>query len=327
MTTTPLSILLIEDNQQHSRMMAGELRRRLGAEVTQVATGEEALEELARRAYDLVVMDFRLPGVDGLSVLRTIRERHVEVPVVLVTGMGDEQTAVRALKAGAYDYVVKGRGLDFVRQLPEAAADALKAFRADRRRREMMRQLQQEREMLAELSIRDDLTELFNRRHLNRVLPTEFERARRYEYPLSAVMTDIDGLKAINTRHGHHCGSAVIRHVAHLIWQGVRISDLCFRYGGDEFLLLLPSTPSQGALALGRRLCRLVAEHPLEFEGTSLTLTISAGVATFQEDNYASPDDLVRASDRALFQAKDAGGNTVVAAEPDSAAAEAAGEG
>lgn len=327
MTTTPLSVLLIEDNEEHSQMMREELRRRLGASVTPVATGEEALEELGRRDYDVVVMDFRLPGVDGLSVLRTIRRRHVEVPVVLVTGMGDEQTAVRALKAGAYDYVVKGRGLAFVRQLPEVVADALKAFQADRRRQEMMSRLQQEREMLAELSIRDDLTELFNRRYLSRVLPTEFERARRYQYPLSAVMTDIDGLKALNTRHGHHCGSAVIRHVAHLIWQGVRISDLCFRYGGDEFLLLLPSTPTSGAAALGRRLCRLVTEHPLDFEGTTLSLSISAGVATLVDDTYPSGDALVRASDQALFRAKAAGRGTVVTAEPDSATPAASDEG
>ncbi len=322
MTTTPLRVLLIEDNQKHSTVMSDELRRRLGATVTTVTSGEDALTELAQNTYEVVVMDFSLPGMDGLSVLRTMSERRFDVPVVLVTGMGDEQTAVRALKAGAYDYVVKGRDLDFARQLPAAVEDALKAFQVDRQRQDRMRQLTQERERLAQLSIRDDLTELFNRRHLARVLPAEFERARRYQYPLSAMMTDIDGLKAINSKHGHRCGSVVIRHVAGIIWRGVRISDVCFRYGGDEFLLLLPSTPTKGALILGRRLCRLVAEAPLDFEGNTLSLSISIGIATLHRESYGSHDDLVRVSDQALFEAKAAGGNTVVVAKSPSPATE-----
>ncbi len=315
MTTTPLPVLLIEDNQEHSTVMSDELRRRLGATITTVTNGEDALTELAQNTYEAVVMDFSLPGMDGLSVLRTMSERRFDVPVVLVTGVGDEQTAVRALKAGAYDYVIKGRDLDFARRLPDVVRDALKTFRAELQRRDAMRRLEQEREMLAELSIRDDLTELFNRRHLARVLPAEFERARRYQYPLSAMMTDIDGLKATNSQHGHRCGSVVIRHVAGIIWRGVRISDVCFRYGGDEFLLLLPSTPAKGALILGRRLCRLVAEAPLDFEGNTLSLSISIGSATFQQNNYDSCDDLVKASDQALYRAKAAGGNTVIADE------------
>lgn len=318
MKTTPLRLLLIEDNQRHSAVMTDELRRRLGATVTTVTNGEDALNELAQNTYEVVVMDFSLPGMDGLSVLRSMSERRFDVPVVLVTGMGDEQTAVRALKAGAYDYVVKGRDLDFARQLPAAVEDALKAFQVDRQRQDRMRQLTQERERLAQLSIRDDLTELFNRRHLARVLPAEFERARRYQYPLSAMMTDIDGLKAINSKHGHRCGSVVIRHVAGIIWRGVRISDVCFRYGGDEFLLLLPSTPAKGALILGRRLCRLVAEAPLDFEGNTLSLSISIGIATLHRESYGSHDDLVKASDQALYRAKAAGGNTVIADEPTS---------
>ncbi len=322
MTTTPLRVLLIEDNQRHSTVMTDELRRRLGATVTTVTNGEDALSELVQNTYEVVVMDFSLPGMDGLSVLRSMSERRFDVPVVLVTGMGDEQTAVRALKAGAYDYVVKGQGLDFARQLPAAVEDALKAFQVDRQRQDRMRQLTQERERLAQLSIRDDLTELFNRRHLARVLPAEFERAHRYQYPLSAMMTDIDGLKAINSKHGHRCGSVVIRHVAGIIWRGVRISDVCFRYGGDEFLLLLPSTPAKGALILGRRLCRMVAEAPLDFEGDTLSLSISIGIATFHRESYGSHDDLVKVSDQALYEAKAAGGNTVVAAKSPSPATE-----
>jgi len=312
--TATLRLLLIEDNAEHRAVIQEELEQKLAAMVTAVTTGEEGLEQLSRARWDAVVMDFRLPDVDGLTVLRTMAERGMEVPVVIVTGMGDEQLAVRALKAGAYDYVVKGRGLEFARQVPGAVRDALQAFADSRERRQRLQQLQEERETLAQLSIRDDLTELFNRRHLAQVLPAEYERARRYHHPLTAAMADIDGLKALNSLYGHHCGSAVIRHVAKVIAATVRISDSCFRFGGDEFILLLPSTLEKGALTLGRRVCERVAAEPLTFEGKTLAVTVSIGLATYVEGNYTSGDELVRAADAALFRAKAAGRNTVLSA-------------
>jgi diguanylate cyclase (GGDEF)-like protein len=320
---TTLRLLLIEDNAQHRALMQEELRRELAAEVAAAATGEEGLAQLAAGTYAAVVMDFRLPDLDGLTVLRRIGEQGIAVPVIIVTGMGDEQLAVRALKAGAYDYVVKGRDLGFARRLPAAVRDALAAFADSQERARQLRQLREEREALAELSIRDDLTELFNRRHLTQVLPAEFERARRYHQPLTAVMADIDGLKAVNSLHGHHCGSAVIRHVAKAIAGTVRISDCCFRYGGDEFVLLLPSTPEKGALTLGHRLCERVAGLPMTFEGKTLSVTLSIGTATYADGNYASGEDLVRAADDALFRAKAAGRNTVLCAQPEAPASTA----
>jgi two-component system cell cycle response regulator len=320
---TTLRLLLIEDNAQHRALMQEELRRELAAEVTTVTTGEDGLAQLAGGTYDAVVMDFRLPDLDGLTVLRRIGERGIEVPVVIVTGMGDEQLAVRALKAGAYDYVVKGRGLDFARQLPAAVRDALKAFADSREHRRQLQQLREERETFAELSIRDDLTELFNRRHLSQVLPAEFSRARRYHQPLTAMMADIDGLKALNSLYGHAGGSAAIRHVATVIAATVRISDSCFRYGGDEFVLLLPSTQEKGALTLAHRLCERVAALPFSFAGKTLPVTVSIGTATYADGNYASGEELVRAADEALFRAKAAGRNTVLAAHAEAPASTA----
>ncbi len=314
MTAAPLRILLIEDNEAHSRPMSEELQAKLAAQVTTVVDGEAGLSELAERPYDVVVMDFRLPDLDGLTVLEKIQNSGVQVPVVLVTGMGDELVAVRALKAGAYDYVVKGHNLGFVKRLPDVVDEARRSFQADRKRQQVVDQLHEERRRLAELSLRDDLTELYNRRHLSNMLPCEFARAKRYGYPLSLMMTDIDGLKAINSQYGHDCGSAVIRHVATITRQAVRISDQAFRYGGDEYLLLLPNTGKAGAITLGDRLCLAVAHSALEFEGRSFRLTISAGVATFWEENYPSGDAVLRAADAALFEAKAQGGNVVVQA-------------
>lgn len=309
-----LRVLLVEDNEAHGYAMGEELERSLGAEVTRVATAEAGLSELLQNAYDVAVVDFLLPGANGLSVLEGMREHSLEVPVVVVTGVGNERLAVRALKEGAYDYVVKGPGLAFIQELPRAVEEALRGFRADRERRQRVSQLEGERKELARLSVQDDLTELFNRRYLEKVLPAEFERARRYQHPLSLLMLDIDGVKKLNSQYGHPCGSAVIRHVAGVIGRAVRLSDLRFRYGGDEYLMLLPHTGEVGAVASGLRVCQLVAEEPLEFEGKTLTLTVSGGTATLWEDNYLTPEALVQRADRALFRAKAQGGNTVVSA-------------
>jgi DNA-binding response OmpR family regulator len=136
---TTLRLLLIEDNAQHRALIEEELRRQLAAEVAAAATGEEGLAQLAAGTYDAVVMDFRLPDLDGLTVLRRMGEQGIAVPVIIVTGMGDEQLAVRALKAGAYDYVVKGRDLGFARRLPAAVRDALAAFADSQERARQLR--------------------------------------------------------------------------------------------------------------------------------------------------------------------------------------------
>jgi len=314
MNDTSLRVLLVEDNKKHSRSVVEELQRRLGADTTVVTTGEDALAHLHSDTFDIAVVDFRLPDTDGMSLLRSLQEQELDIPVVMVTGVGDTELAVRALKAGAYDYVVKGRNLDFVRQLPEAIEDAVKSFTHEHEQQTLLHELQEETQQLLVLAIADDLTSLYNRRHLLTVLPSEFSRARRHNRLLTAMMTDIDGLKAINTRYGHLCGSRLIRHVASLLAKLVRISDQGFRYGGDEFLFLLPETAEEGAVALGRRLCRTVAESTLEFQGESLKTSISIGTATLQNDNYPTSEALIGAADRALFEAKDRGGNTVVPA-------------
>jgi diguanylate cyclase (GGDEF)-like protein len=313
MNKTPIHVLLVEDNAKHSQSVVQELHHRLTAETTVVGTGADALAQLSRDAFDAAVVDFRLPDMNGMELLRALQERNIGVPVVMATGVGDTELAVRALKAGAYDYVVKGHNLDFVRQLPDAIADAVKSFERDSQKQSLLHELQEETQQLLKLAIADDLTNLYNRRHLLTVLPSEFARARRYDRILTVMMTDIDGLKAVNTEHGHLCGSAVIRHVASLMHDLVRVSDHGFRYGGDEFLFLLPETDEAGAVILGRRLCESVSGSPIDFHGTSIGVSISAGIASLEGDNYPSSEALVSDADRALYEAKNRGRNTVVA--------------
>jgi diguanylate cyclase (GGDEF)-like protein len=174
-------------------------------------------------------------------------------------------------------------------------------------------QLQQVVSELTELSLRDALTGLFNRRALGERLVEELSRARRYGAPLSLMMVDIDDFKRVNDTHGHTIGDVVIGHVARLLTRDRRVSDIVARYGGEELVLLLPHTPLDGALTLADRLRQLVAHTPYRTLDAHEHVTVSVGVAAYQHAMH-EPEQLLEAADRALYRAKRQGKNRVCGA-------------
>jgi diguanylate cyclase len=169
--------------------------------------------------------------------------------------------------------------------------------------------------MLREQALRDPLTTLFNRRHLEDAVEREFARARRNGEPLAIIMVDIDHFKSVNDRYGHACGDAVIRRVAQLLVGGVRRSDIACRYGGEEFLLLLPGAPAARAVELAEEVCRAVRDLQHECDGSDIgAVTVSCGIGLFP-DHGESAEIVMKAADRALYGAKEQGRDRVVLAE------------
>jgi diguanylate cyclase (GGDEF)-like protein len=161
------------------------------------------------------------------------------------------------------------------------------------------------------LSVTDDLTGLYNSRHLNHVLRQESKRASRSGRPLSLLFLDLDGFKGVNDVHGHLCGSRALVEAAGVIRRCARETDVVARFGGDEFAVILPDTGSEGAVAVAERVQeRVFAHHFLEGDGLDIHLTASIGVATFP-DMAASAEELVKAADTAMYRVKDAGKNGV----------------
>ncbi len=157
------------------------------------------------------------------------------------------------------------------------------------------------------LSVTDDLTQLYNSRFLNQALRREAKRAFRSGRPLSLVFLDLDGFKSINDAHGHLCGSRALVEAATILRGSARETDVVARFGGDEFALILPDTPGDGALAVAERIRRRVAAHPfLAGEGLGIHLTVSVGVATLP-DVAATPDELMQAADMAMYRVKQGG--------------------
>ncbi len=165
---------------------------------------------------------------------------------------------------------------------------------------------------LQHLAIHDGLTELFNHRHTQELLQKECERVGRYAGGVSVLMVDIDHFKDVNDRFGHPAGDLVLRDVARLLLEGVRAVDSVGRYGGEEFVAILPQTEIADARQLAERLRRAVEEHVVKAPAGEIRVTVSIGVAQYPSAAVASPDDLIREADQALYRAKQEGRNRVL---------------
>ncbi|MHA7630964.1 diguanylate cyclase [Corallococcus sp. M7] len=266
------------------------------------ASDADAGVELAREHRpDLVLLDRFLPSGDGLAVLETLQGdvRTETVPVIFLTGDADEATLERCLEMGAVDFIHK----------PASSRELL--ARIDR----AVRQSEQQRKLQV-LAQTDALTGLANFRALSVRLEDEFKRAQRYGYALSVVVIDLDHLKAINDGMGHDVGNRAILALATLMQGNLRESDFAARFGGDEFVVLLPHQTSLEAAVFAERLrseLRGVNVQRGDGRPAPFGLSISVGVADHTADSpRESTEALLKAADAALYEAKREGRDRVV---------------
>jgi diguanylate cyclase (GGDEF)-like protein len=293
-------ILLVEDDELSRDVLARRLARR-GYEVVAVASAAEGLDRAQAEAFDLVLLDWMMPGMNGLEMLDRLRARATpsELPVIMVTARAESEAVVQALEHGANDYVTKPVQLDI-------AVARINTHVALKRGEERIRR---------EATV-DPLTGLYNRRHLMERMEQELVSARRYGHPLTCCVLDLDRYKEINDRHGHRAGDEVLAAVGRLLREQVRCTDLAARYGGDELVVLFPHTDATGACHLAERLLRHLRAQ--RFVGPNGTFGVSASVGIAEVDaSTRTAADLIEAADRALYQAKRAGRDRIVFAEPD----------
>ena len=286
----PKGRVLVVDDERLARLHLSDLLEHRGFQVEEAESGPIAIEKVDRTAYELVLLDMVMPEMDGLAVLDRILALRPEQSVVIVTAYGTIESAVQAMKRGAYYYLTK--------PVDETTLDAV--IRNCQERSRLLLQnatLQQE-------ALLDDQTTAYNRRFMEAYLTSELERARRYGRPFSILFFDLDNLKSINDRHGHLCGSRALREVCILVQRTIRASDKVFRFGGDEFVVTLPETNAKGAYGLAQRIRKAVKGYVfLAQEGLTIHLTASIGIATFPKDGASHEAPLQRA-DAALYQVK-----------------------
>jgi two-component system, cell cycle response regulator len=298
------STVVVADDDRITREMLGGILRSHGFIVETVADGQFAVERVARGGVDLVLLDILMPRLSGLEACRLLKGMTSDsfLPVVLVTVKTDSASRVEGLKIGADDYVCK----------PFDEGELLARVEAMLRIKKLHDHVAKARARLEQLSVHDDLTGLYNYRYLHTRLSEEFKRAERYHDPLACIVIDIDRLQTLNEIGGRPLGDTIVRNVADVIRRSVREVDVVARFGGDEFLVVLPSTHFAGSVTVAERIWREVTERSYTGDvSRPVRVTLSIGVALFPSRDVRTKDALLRASDAALHQAKRDGGNRI----------------
>ena len=252
---------------------------------------------------DLMLMNYLLPDGNALDLLRLLREEDKAMPVIVITDKGNEMIASRVIQAGAYDYLPK----ELVSK--ETVSQCLTHTMEKSR---LKREATLAQEMMAEMATRDQLTGLYNRRYFMETLERELAKARRYATALTLCMVDLDHFKNVNDSYGHSAGDSVLSGIGRLLNEGARESDFACRYGGEEFVIILPSTDLEGARNVCERLRKSVEEALFEYDTMRIRITISIGMTEYSPSDDSSLSDLIKMADDALYQAKREGRNRVV---------------
>ncbi|MDP9558989.1 UNVERIFIED_ORG: two-component system cell cycle response regulator [Rhizobium nepotum] len=277
------------------------------AEVDAVTEPQAALLKAASNPFELVIVNSNFEDYDPLRLCSQLRslERTRFLPLLLVAEQGADDMVARALDLGVNDYIL--RPID----PNELVARSLTQIRRKRYNEHLRLNLQH----TMELAIVDGLTGLNNRRYLDNHLKILFDRAAVRGRPISICMTDIDRFKLVNDTYGHDVGDEVLREFAARIRSTVRGADLACRYGGEEFVVVMPDTPMELATSVAERLRAIIEDKPFHVRSIDreLSITASLGIAT-SSGAFGAPDELLKQADRALYEAKHTGRNRVVAA-------------
>jgi two-component system cell cycle response regulator len=304
-------ILVVDDDPQTAELVKSWYRGK-PFDILTAGDGEEGLKRAASERPDLLLLDVTMPRMDGLEVARRLKANPAtrSIPLLLLSARRDTPDKVEGFRAGADDYVVK----------PFAFEEVDARIRTMLRRRELfatlestVEELQVSNRELEGLLVIDEKTGLFNYREFARRLREEWLRALRYETPLSVIMLDLDRFKAINDRYGHPAGDRVLREFAMLVAGGARGTDVAARFGGEEFVVILPHTGGPLAVRVAERIRAAVHDFTFLEPDERLKVTVSAGIATWPSSpSIDSGEALVAAADRALLKAKSKGRNRVV---------------
>jgi diguanylate cyclase (GGDEF)-like protein/putative nucleotidyltransferase with HDIG domain len=298
-----VGILAIDDDETVLRALVDDIGKN-GYSVETATNVKEALDKLRRESFNIILTDIKMPDMDGLELLRTIKKTRPDVPVITMTSHGGTESVMASLKAGAYDYIKKPINSD---ELMIAIERGLEKHKL----RVQTKRLLEKNKLLEGLVVRDGLTGLYNHKYLQEMLKIEFERARRYYDPLSCIMIDIDHFKVINDTYGHKFGDFVLASLSEIFQCMNRDVDIVARYGGEEFFFILPKTSLEGARTLAERIRETVHSHNFFYAEHSAIITISSGISSIADRDVHSKDDLVQHADKALYGAKSQGRNRV----------------
>ena len=326
-----INIIFVDDED----LILSSLKRLLRKEpytIYYAQSGEEALEIMEKNRIQILVTDMKMPGMDGLALLREAKDKYPDMVRIALSAHTMTAQLLPCINTGEiYRFITKPISPE---ELRNALMDASDYFMMRTDRIELINELKGKNEQLRvalerqqyvenqlrQLTITDPLTGLFNRRYLDVSIEHSFEKCKRYNEELSCLMIDLDHFKAINDNFGHDFGDFVLKEFALRLKSVIRSADIAFRYGGEEFTVLLPRTDLDQALLVAKRILSVCSNTPfnesnndtlLTADIKSAFVTTSIGAASFRYHQSLSPKDLIIVSDKMLYLAKQNGRNQV----------------
>lgn len=322
-----LRLLIIEDDLDQRELIVETLEDHFGKGTVVGVDGRSQSLAQDLKSFDLILADYNLPDCNGIELLEEIKQR-CETPVIMVTGENVGKIAAEAIQRGANDYVVKigdylftiplvvEKNLSFAKVRRENEQLRLKLEQALKDVQDKNAQLEESLQRVEQMAATDPLTGLYNRRHFGRVLDQLFAEAHRYDKDLSCVMIDLDGYKQINDSCGHQIGDQILVTAGKVISANMRRMDVAARYGGDEFVLLLPHANAEEAAHVAQRIREEFRAATAQLLKREKGISMSIGIGSLKGSNPPHADQLVARADTALYQAKEAGRDRIMLAQP-----------
>ena len=290
-----MTIMIVDDTKENINVLRKTLTL-VGAKISVALNGKMALDLIPKLKPDLILLDVMMPEMDGYEVCKRLKEdeESKNIPVIFITAKGDIEDVVKGFEAGAVDFIMK----------PFRQEEVLARVRTHLTLSAALKKLIQDSET-------DPLTGLFNRRTFLKRIDNEAARFKRSQKPFSILFGDIDFFKKINDTFGHAAGDAVLVSISKLLDTEKREIDQISRWGGEEFLILLPETDIKGAVQLGNKIREKISAQSIMHEGKEIKVTMSFGASIY---NGETPiDKTIDLADQRLYLAKESGRNKVVA--------------
>ncbi len=310
--TKSFKVLLVEDNQDAQKAIA-DLMSNFFDDITLANDGAEGLQKYHEGDFDLIVTDINMPNMSGLEMIKHIREENLHIAIIILTAYKDADYLLESIKYTVDGYIIKPINVKELHNTINKTVDILHSFRKNLEYEHHLEQLVEEKtKALIELANRDPMTNLYNRRYFNEISKTLFNLAKRDNQTLSLLMIDLDHFKKINDTYGHLVGDDVLQLTAKVLMRNTRECDIVIRFGGEEFVILLPNTTIKGALSIAEKIRSAIEKEELQLGNQkSIRVTASIGIATYENAVDTDIDALIIKSDKALYAAKESGRNCI----------------
>ena len=309
----------MEDNEE-AREAIEEMLSLFFDSIVSVGNGVEGLEEFKKSKFDLVISDISMPRMNGVEMAKNIKMINSDMPIIIITAHQESAYLLDCIRYSVDGYLLKPIKIEQVKEVLLKVSEKLYYSKVaqdyelhlEELVRERTQKLQIAHEALMGMVNKDSMTELYNRRYFNEISNTLILLAKRESKNLSALMIDIDKFKIINDTNGHIVGDEVIKSIANILLSSTRQSDVVVRFGGEEFIILLPNTNLEGANLIAKKIRTTIEKKKLVLEDkTIIDFTVSIGVAECDCYNDKNIDDLVHRVDVAMYDAKKGGRNKV----------------